>query len=168
VHGFCANEACGTELFGPLARSRGVKVLAVCELPHPIQGGTRWLELGHDETPTGADHPCQLGETRRLVPPVVRGHRRHCCIDRCIGEGNLLDGGLEELDVGAGESAIGTMGGTNVVDYVAHDGSNMIAITCDVDDIETVMATLASPPDEMAATMQRHGVVPPLTAYVER
>ena len=64
--------------------------------------------------------------------------------------------------------AIGTMGGTNVVDYVAHDGSNLIAITCDVDDIETVMATLASPPDEMAATMQRHGVVPPLTVYVER
>jgi hypothetical protein len=65
-------------------------------------------------------------------------------------------------------AAIGTMGGTNVVDHVAHDGSSMIAITCDVDDVETVMATVASPPAEMAAAMQRHGVVPPLTVYVER
>ena len=64
--------------------------------------------------------------------------------------------------------AIGTMGGTNVVDHVAHDGSKKIAITCDVEDIEPVMAALASPPDEMAATMQRHGVVPPLTVYVAR
>ena len=64
--------------------------------------------------------------------------------------------------------AIGAMGGVNVVDHVAHDGSTKIAITCDVDDVETVMATVAAPPAEMAAAMQRHGVVPPLTVYVER
>ena len=64
--------------------------------------------------------------------------------------------------------AIGAMGGVNVVDHVAHDGSNAIAVTCDVDDVETVMATVAAPPAEMAAAMQRHGVVPPLTVYVER
>jgi len=64
--------------------------------------------------------------------------------------------------------AIGTMGGANVVDQVAHDGSSRVAITCEVDNVETVMATVASPPAEMAAAMQRHGVVPPLTVYVER
>ena len=64
--------------------------------------------------------------------------------------------------------AIGALGGVKVVDHVAHDGSTTIAITCDVDDVETVMATLAAPPAEMAAAMQRHGVVPPLTVYVER
>ena len=65
-------------------------------------------------------------------------------------------------------AAIGNMGGTNVVDHVAQDGSKMTAITFDVDDVGTVTATLASPPAEMAEAMERHGVVPPLTVYVER
>ena len=30
-----------------------------------------------------------------------------------------------------------------------------------------MMAALASPPAEVAAAMERHGVVPPLTAFVE-
>ena len=64
--------------------------------------------------------------------------------------------------------AIGRMGGVNVVDLVAQDGSNAIAISSDVDDVEAVLATLSSPPAEMAATMERHGVLPPLTVYVER
>ena len=65
------------------------------------------------------------------------------------------------------EAAIGNMGATNVVDLVAQDGSKAVAITFDVDDVETVTSTLASPPAEMAAAMERHGVLPPLTVYVE-
>ena len=65
-------------------------------------------------------------------------------------------------------AAIGGMGGTNVVDHVAQDGSNKIAITFDVDDIATVTDTLAAPPAEMAAAMESHGVIPPMTAYVQR
>ena len=65
-------------------------------------------------------------------------------------------------------AAIGNMGATNVVDHLAEDGSNAIAITFDVDDVGTVTATLASPPAEMADAMERHGVLPPLTVYVER
>jgi hypothetical protein len=65
-------------------------------------------------------------------------------------------------------AAIGAMGGTNVVDHVAEDGSNTVAISADVEDVATVMASLASPPAEMAAAMESHGVVPPLTAYVAR
>jgi hypothetical protein len=65
-------------------------------------------------------------------------------------------------------NAIGAIGGLNVVDLVAQDGSNAVAISSDVDDVEAMLATLSSPPAEMAATMESHGVVPPLTVYVER
>lgn len=64
--------------------------------------------------------------------------------------------------------AIAGMGGANVVDHVAQDGSNSIALTCDVDDVASVMAAIANPPAELADAMQRHGVVPPLAIYVEK
>ena len=64
--------------------------------------------------------------------------------------------------------AIGQLGGTNVQDHVAADGSNTIAVTCDMDDVESALATMASPPPEMAEVMQKHGVIPPLTAYIAR
>jgi hypothetical protein len=64
--------------------------------------------------------------------------------------------------------AVGQLGGSNVQDHVAADGSNAIAITCDIDDVEAALATIASPPPEMSEVMQKHGVMPPLTAYVER
>lgn len=57
--------------------------------------------------------------------------------------------------------------GNNVTDYVAQDGSNNIAITADVDDLAATQAMLASPPPDVAAKMEEHGVVPPITAYVE-
>jgi len=64
--------------------------------------------------------------------------------------------------------AIGGMGGANVVDHVAHDGSKSVAVAFDTDDIPGIMATIGAPPPELAAAMGRHGVVPPLTAYVEK
>ena len=64
--------------------------------------------------------------------------------------------------------AIGAMGGTNVVDHVAHDGSKKVAVSAEVDDVEAFLAAVESPPADLLAAMQRHGVVPPLTAYVER
>ena len=64
--------------------------------------------------------------------------------------------------------AIASMGGSNVVDHVAQDGSNTIAISADVEDVATVIATLASPPAEMAAAMEKHGVLPPLAVYVAK
>ena len=63
--------------------------------------------------------------------------------------------------------AIGSVGG-NVVDTVALDGSNQIAVTVDVNDLAALEAMLASPPPEVAALMEKHGVIPPFTAYVER
>lgn len=66
------------------------------------------------------------------------------------------------------QDAIGILGGSNVVDHVAHDGSTIVAVTCDVDDVDAVLAATASPPPELGAAMERHGVIPPLTIFVER
>ncbi|HEX7311665.1 MAG TPA: hypothetical protein VF232_10815 [Gaiellaceae bacterium] len=63
--------------------------------------------------------------------------------------------------------AIESASGANVTDYVAHDGSNNIAVTADVGDLDAMQAMLASPPPEAAAKMEEHGVVPPITAYIE-
>ncbi|HEY3462849.1 MAG TPA: hypothetical protein VGK62_05285 [Gaiellaceae bacterium] len=57
--------------------------------------------------------------------------------------------------------------GDNVVDYVAEDGSNNIAISVDVDDLAALQAMLASPPPEIQAQLEEHGVITPITTYVE-
>ena len=64
-------------------------------------------------------------------------------------------------------AAIESGTGSNVVDHVAADGSNNIAITADVADMDALRAMLAAPPPEVLARMEAHGVVPPITAYVE-
>ena len=64
--------------------------------------------------------------------------------------------------------AIAGLGGSNVQDHVAQDGRNTVAVTAEVEDPQALMAALASPPPEVGAIMERHGVVPPLTIYVER
>ena len=64
--------------------------------------------------------------------------------------------------------AISAMGGSDVVDHVAQDGSNSVAIAANVDDVAAILAGLASPPPELHAAMERHGVLPPLTVYIEK
>ena len=64
--------------------------------------------------------------------------------------------------------AIAGLGGKNVVDHAALDGSKVVAVSADVEDVDAMMATLGSPPPEVAAVMEKHGVLPPLAAYVER
>jgi hypothetical protein len=58
--------------------------------------------------------------------------------------------------------------GSNITDYVAADGSNNIAVTADVSDVAALQGMLASPPPEVLAAMQDHGVVQPISAYVEK
>jgi hypothetical protein len=60
------------------------------------------------------------------------------------------------------------MGGSNVLDFVAQDGSNAVAISADVEDVDAMLAAMASAPPELQAVMEEHGVVPPLVFYVER
>jgi cobalamin biosynthesis protein CobT len=64
--------------------------------------------------------------------------------------------------------AVGAMGVTNVVDLVAQDGSNNIAVTGDAQDPAAVLAAISSPPADLMATMEKHGVIPPLTVYIEK
>ncbi|HTU38255.1 MAG TPA: hypothetical protein VMF35_09565 [Acidimicrobiales bacterium] len=65
-------------------------------------------------------------------------------------------------------SASGSLGGTNVVDHVDADGGDVIAITCEMADVDAALAAVQSPPPELAAAMESHGVVPPLTFFVAR
>ena len=64
-------------------------------------------------------------------------------------------------------AALESGSGTNVTDYVAQDGSNSVAITADVSDLASMQSMLASPSPETLAAMEAHGVVQPITAYVE-
>jgi hypothetical protein len=57
---------------------------------------------------------------------------------------------------------------TQVKDHVAMDGSNNIAVTADVHDMAGAQAMMASPSPKDAAAMERHGVTPPLTVYIEK
>ena len=76
-----------------------------------------------------------------------------------------IDRWLQGKEVRAGHIESGT--GSNVTDYVAGDGSTNVAITADVSDLEALRGMLASPPPEVVAAMEAHGVVQPITAYVE-
>lgn len=64
-------------------------------------------------------------------------------------------------------AAIESGSGSNVQDYVAADGSNSVAVTADIADVEAIKSMLASPPPEVLDRMQAHGVVAPITAYIE-
>lgn len=84
----------------------------------------------------------------------------------------VITHGVEDLDrwlAGKGERAGAIEGGSgsNVQDFVAADGSNNVAITAEVADVEAIKAMLASPPAAVLEKMQAHGVVPPITAYIE-
>ena len=84
----------------------------------------------------------------------------------------VLTHAVQDLDrwlQGKGERAAAIESGTgsDVTDHVARDGSNNIAITAEVADLAAMQAMLASPPPEVLAAMEAHGVVQPITVYVE-
>jgi hypothetical protein len=54
---------------------------------------------------------------------------------------------------------------TEVVSYVAVDGSNQVAVALNIHDMEAGMAYAQSP--EAAAKMEAHGVLPPLVWHFE-
>ena len=52
---------------------------------------------------------------------------------------------------------------------VASDGSNLVASTWDVPDMDAFQAALSAPPSpEMAAAMERYGMIPPSTIYIKK
>ncbi len=68
---------------------------------------------------------------------------------------------------GKTERAAALPGATAVTDLVALDGSRHAAVTFDIDDPEALKALLSSVPPEIAAQAESHGVIMPMTVYVE-
>jgi hypothetical protein len=52
--------------------------------------------------------------------------------------------------------------------YVAADGSNRVASTWDVSDMEAFQAAQTATSPEMAAQMEQYGMIPPVTVYIEK
>jgi hypothetical protein len=52
--------------------------------------------------------------------------------------------------------------------YVAADGSNRVASTWDVPDMDAFQAAQSAASPEMAAAMEQYGMIPPTTIYVEK
>jgi hypothetical protein len=57
---------------------------------------------------------------------------------------------------------------TKVTDHVAMDGSNNVAVTADVHDMAGAQAMMTSPSPEDAALEEKHGVIQPMTVYIEK
>jgi hypothetical protein len=55
--------------------------------------------------------------------------------------------------------------GTNVVDHLAADGSNNVAVSIDVHDLPGLQKALTTP--EVQAAKDSHGVIDPLVVFVE-
>jgi hypothetical protein len=54
---------------------------------------------------------------------------------------------------------------TDIVSYVAADGSNRVAISANIHDMAGMMAMMQTP--ESAAAMESHGVIPPVVFHLE-
>ncbi len=52
--------------------------------------------------------------------------------------------------------------------YVATDGSNRVASTWDVTDMEAFQAAQTAVSPEMAVEMEQYGMIPPVTIYIEK
>jgi hypothetical protein len=52
--------------------------------------------------------------------------------------------------------------------YVAADGSNQVATTWDVPDLDAFQTAQTAASPEMAAAMERYGMIPPVTVYIEK
>jgi hypothetical protein len=68
---------------------------------------------------------------------------------------------------GKDERAAALPGAADVTDLVAMDGSNHAAVAFDIDDLDALKALLSSVPPEMAAQAESHGVIMPMTVYVQ-
>jgi hypothetical protein len=55
--------------------------------------------------------------------------------------------------------------GSNVVDYLSTDGSKNVGVSVDVHDMDAMKASLVT--DEMDAAKQAHGVLEPVSLFVE-
>jgi len=52
--------------------------------------------------------------------------------------------------------------------YVAADGTNRVATTWEVSDMQAFQAAQTASSPEMAAAMEQNGMIPPVMIYIER
>ena len=68
---------------------------------------------------------------------------------------------------GSAERVAAAPGARNVTDLLALDGSHQAALALDVDDVDSFMAMVAAMPPDVAAQADAHGVILPMTVYVQ-
>jgi hypothetical protein len=112
-------------------------------------------------------HTRAILERVGILAKALRASRRRLAMPKLVVTHAVVD--IERWLKGKAERAasIGSFA-TNVTDHVAADGSNNVAITADVHDMKGAQAMMASPSPEAAAQMESHGVLPPMTAYIEK
>lgn len=122
---------------------------------------------GSTSTPSQGDVLCMELLDAQIVPRPPRTVSKGADMPKVVITHAVVD--IERWLKGKAEraEAIESGSGTNVTDYVAQDGSNNIAVTADVHDVDAMKAMLAAPPPEVVARMEEHGVVQPLTTYIE-
>ena len=69
-----------------------------------------------------------------------------------------------KADMTAALSAVASDGSS----YVAMDGTNQVASTWDVPDMEAFQAAQRSFPPELAAAAERAGMIPPVMIYIKK
>jgi len=69
-----------------------------------------------------------------------------------------------KADMTAALSAVASDGSS----YIAMDGSNQVASTWDVPDMDAFMAAQRSFPPELAALAERAGMIPPVVIYIKK
>ena len=68
---------------------------------------------------------------------------------------------------GSPERVAAAPGARNVTDLLALDGSHQAALALDVDDVDAFLTMVAAMPPDVAAQADAHGVVLPMTVYVQ-
>lgn len=77
---------------------------------------------------------------------------------------------VEDVDrwlAGQTERAAALPGATDVTDLVALDGSAHAAVAFEFDDVDALRTLLSSMPPDLAAQAASHGVITPMTVYIE-
>lgn len=65
------------------------------------------------------------------------------------------------------ERAAALPGAADVTDLVAMDGSRQAAVVFEIDNLDALKALLSSVSPEIAAQAESHGVIMPMTVYVQ-
>lgn len=82
----------------------------------------------------------------------------------------IITHAIQDVDrwlAGKAERAAAMPGATDVTDLVAMDGSKQAAVTFDVEDLNALKEFMAAMPPDVAALAESHGVIMPMTVYVQ-